>query len=102
MGTEFGLVRPGCAPRILSALKNHLIHQKKEIWKLEKGLKAIWNYLKNWKNLFSHAIVGILILVVGLALPILPVYRIGILLLVVALNIFRMRLSEKKEQELEA
>jgi hypothetical protein len=102
MGTEFGLVRPGCDPRILSALKNHLIHQKKEIWKLKKGLEAIWNYLKNWKNLLSHAIVGILILVVGLALPILPVYRIGILLLVVALNILRMRLSEKKEQELEA
>ena len=102
MGTEFGLVRPGCDPRILSALKNRPIHLKKEIWKLKKVLEAIWNYLKDWKNLLPHAIVGILILVVGLALPILPVYRIGILLLVVALNILRMRLSEKKEQELEA
>ena len=54
------------------------------------------------RTLLPHAIVGILILVVGLALPILPVYRIGILLLVVALNILRMRLSEKKEKKLEA
>lgn len=69
---------------------------------MKKVFEAIWNYLKDWKNLLSHAIIGILILVVGLALPILPIYRIGILLFVVALNIFRMRLSENKEQELES
>jgi hypothetical protein len=57
---------------------------------------AVWNYLTDWKNLLSHSIVGILILVVGLALPVQPVYRIGILLLLVTLNIFRMRLSKKK------
>jgi hypothetical protein len=51
--------------------------------KIKKIFEAIWNYLKDWKNLLPHAIVGIL-------------------LLVVALNILRMRLSEKKEQELEA
>jgi len=65
---------------------------------MKKVFEAVWNYLKDWKNLLSHTIVGVLILVVGLSLPILPVYRIGILLLIVALNIFRMRLSERKSQ----
>ena len=69
---------------------------------MKKVFEAIWNYLKDWKNLLPHAVVGILILVMGLALPILPVYRMGILLLVVALNILRMRLSETKEKTLEA
>jgi hypothetical protein len=68
---------------------------------MKKVFEAVWNYLKDWKNLLSHAIVGVFILVVGLLLPILPVYRIGILLLIVALNIFRMRLSEKKAAVLE-
>jgi hypothetical protein len=57
---------------------------------------GVLNYLKDWKNILAHSIVGVLILAVGLALPIPPVYRIGLLLLIVALNIFRMRLSEKK------
>jgi len=63
---------------------------------MRKVFEALWTYLKDWRNLLSHAIVGVLILVVGLSLPILPVYRFGILLLIVALNIFRMRLSKKK------
>jgi hypothetical protein len=58
--------------------------------------EGVLNYLKDWKNILAHSIVGVLILAVGLALPIPPVYRIGLLLLIVALNIFRMRLSEKK------
>jgi len=62
----------------------------------KKVFEAVLNYLKDWKNLLSHAIVGVLILVVGLSLPILPIYRIGILVLIIALNVFRMRLSEKK------
>ena len=68
---------------------------------MKKVFEALWNYLKDWKNLLSHAIVGVLILVVGLSLPIPPVYRIGILLLIVALNIFRMRLRDKKVEVLE-
>lgn len=68
---------------------------------MKKIFEAVWRYLKDWKNLLSHAIVGVLILAVGLLLPIPPVYRIGILLLIIALNVFRMRLSEKKAEVLE-
>jgi len=63
---------------------------------MKKVIEAVWNYLKDWKNLLSHSIVGVLIVVVGLTLPIYPVYRIGILFLIVALNIFRMRLTKKE------
>ena len=68
---------------------------------MKKVIEAVWNYLKDWKNLLSHAIVGVLIVVVGLTLPIHPVYRIGILFLIVALNIIRMRLTKKKVEILE-
>jgi uncharacterized protein involved in cysteine biosynthesis len=49
---------------------------------MKKVFEAVLNYLKDWKNLLSHAI--------------LPIYRIGILVLIIALNVFRMRLSGKK------
>jgi hypothetical protein len=71
-------------------------HQKRIFTVMKKVFEAVLNYLKDWKNLLSHAVVGVLILVVGLSLPILPIYRIGILVLIIALNVFRMRLSGKK------
>ena len=68
---------------------------------MKKIFVAVLNYLKDWKNLLSHTIVGVLLIVVGLALPIQPVYRIAILLLLVGLNILRKRLTEKKAAALE-
>ena len=66
-----------------------------------KIITEIWNYLKDWRNLFSHTVVGILILAIGLFLPVLPVYQVAILLLIVSLNILRMRMSKRKAQVLE-
>ena len=40
---------------------------------LSKTLNAIWTYIKDWKNLLAHTLVGLLILAIGLALPIKPV-----------------------------
>lgn len=62
-----------------------------------KALKWIWNYLKDWKNLLAHTIVGVSILLVAFYLPVKPVYRIGFLVLVVGFNIIRMRISKKKK-----
>ena len=67
-----------------------------------KVLKAIWNYLKDWKNLLTHGLIGILILVVALVIPVAPIYRILILVVVVFFNIMRMNhtkrfLSPKEE-----
>lgn len=53
----------------------------------------ILTYLKDWKNLLAHAIVGVMILSVALFLPVRPVYRIIILILVVVFNLVRMRMG---------
>ena len=45
---------------------------------MKKAFEAVINYLKDWKNLLAHAIVGVLILAVGLFLPVPPIYRIAI------------------------
>ena len=63
-----------------------------------KILNLIWLYLKDWKNLFAHSIIGFTILLVALYLPVKPVYRMLILILVVAFNILRMKLSKKKSK----
>lgn len=68
---------------------------------LKKTLNAIWTYLKDWKNLLAHTLVGLLILAIGLALPIKPIYRIILLVMVIVLNTMRMKLSEKNKGEIE-
>ena len=65
---------------------------------LNKTLNAIWTYLKDWKNLLAHTIVGLLILAIGLALPVAPIYRIIIFVIVILLNVTRMKYSEKKAE----
>jgi hypothetical protein len=66
---------------------------------INKTLNAVWTYLKDWKNLLAHALVGFLILAIGLALPIKPIYRIILLVFVIVLNTVWMKLSEKKKKE---
>ncbi len=66
---------------------------------MKKALETIWAYLKDWRNWLSHGLVGIGILAVGLLLPVKPIYRIIILILIIAFNITRMKLSKKKEDE---
>lgn len=66
---------------------------------LSKTLNAIWTYIKDWKNLLAHTLVGLLILAIGLALPIKPVYRIILLVIVIVLNTTRMKLSEKRKAQ---
>jgi diacylglycerol kinase len=41
--------------------------------------KAIWAYLKDWKNLLTHGLIGAAILCAALFLPIKPFSRILIL-----------------------
>ena len=61
--------------------------------------EPILAYLKDWRNWLSHGLVGVGILAVGLFLPVKPVYRIIILVLIIGFNIARMKLSEKSEKE---
>ena len=61
--------------------------------------EPILAYLKDWRNWLSHGLVGVGILAVGLFLPVKPVYRIIILVLIIGFNIARLQLSEKSEKE---
>jgi hypothetical protein len=55
-----------------------------------KIINAIWSYLKDWKNLLVHALIGIAILLAAFVIPVKPIYRIIILLAVIGFNIIRM------------
>jgi hypothetical protein len=61
----------------------------------------LWRYLKDWKNLLAHALVGVLILVVGLYLPVKPAYRILLMIAIIVLNTYRMKRSESKKVDTE-
>lgn len=68
---------------------------------IKNALKTIWEYLKDWKNLLSHSIFGLLILAIGLALPVAPIYRVIILIVVIGLNVVRMRYEKNKSKKTE-
>jgi len=68
-----------------------------------KTLNSILDYLKDWKNLLAHALIGIGILLVAFFIPVKPVYRILLLAAVVAFNLIRMNHAKriiKKDEEL--
>lgn len=64
-----------------------------------KILRWIWNYLKDWKNLLAHAIVGVGLLMIALYLPVHPVFRILIMAVVVVFNTLRMKWAKKRKAQ---
>jgi len=64
-----------------------------------KIITAVWKYLKDWKNLLSHSIVGVFNVLVAFVLPIPVVYRILILVAVIILNVVRMNITQKNRQK---
>jgi diacylglycerol kinase len=60
-----------------------------------KIINGIWNYLKDWKNLLVHALIGMAILAAAVFIPVTPVYRILILLAVIGFNLIRMNHSKR-------
>jgi len=70
---------------------------------MKRILSAILRYLKDWKNLLAHTLVGVAILLIALFLPVKPLYRLLILVAVVALNTLRMRMdAQRKAKKLQA
>ena len=66
-----------------------------------KALHALWNYLKDWKNLLTHSLIGVGILLVAFYLPVKPIYRILFFVAVVIFNVVRMKLEKKKSHQAE-
>jgi len=60
-----------------------------------KIINAIWSYLKDWKNLLVHALIGVAILLAAFVIPVKPIYRIIILLAVIGFNIIRMNHTKR-------
>ena len=60
-----------------------------------KVIHAIWSYLKDWKNLLVHALIGVAILLAAFVIPVKPIYRIIILLAVIGFNIIRMNHTKR-------
>ena len=65
---------------------------------MKKIFNAVWTYLKDWKNLLTHGLVGVGILSLALFLPVKPIYRVGILAGVVLFNVARMALTKHLEK----
>lgn len=60
-----------------------------------KILKAVWNYLRDWKNLLTHGLIGIAILLVAMIIPVAPIFRLLILAVAVGFNLIRMDHTKK-------
>ena len=56
---------------------------------MAKVVQALMEYLKDWKNLLVHGVIGIGLIVIALFLPVHPLLRLVILVVVVAFNILR-------------
>lgn len=56
-----------------------------------KIFDGIKKYLTDWKNLLTHTLVGIALLLIALFAPVPPWVRILFLIVVVAFNVIRMK-----------
>ncbi|MBD3405177.1 MAG: hypothetical protein GF411_03460 [Candidatus Lokiarchaeota archaeon] len=57
-------------------------------------------YLTDWKNLATHAIVGIVLMLVIFVIPVHIHFRISILVSVVFINMYRMRLENSEDTDI--
>jgi hypothetical protein len=60
-----------------------------------KIINAVWNYLKDWKNLLTHALIGVGILLIAFIVPVAPIYRVILLVIVIGFNLVRMNHSKR-------
>ena len=58
-------------------------------------IKGFLSYIKDWKNLLTHSLIGVGILLVAFYIPVDPIYRVLLLIAVVAFNLIRMDHSKR-------
>lgn len=66
---------------------------------ITKIFVGLFTYLKNWKNLAIHSLIGIALLLFALKAPIPAWIRILVLVLVVIFNVTRTRLEKKHKEK---
>ena len=62
---------------------------------MKKILGGIWGYVKDWRNLLTHSLIGVAILAVAFFMPVQPVYRVLLLAAVIAFNLIRMNHAKR-------
>lgn len=62
---------------------------KRPWWKI--AALGVWSYLKDWRNLLSHAALGFVLLALAIWLPVAWWVRLLVILALVSLNTLRMR-----------
>jgi hypothetical protein len=65
--------------------------------KVPAPLRGLAAYLSNWKNLLSHALVGIALVAIPLILPLPAIGRVGVFVAIVVLNLMRMRWDRRRK-----
>lgn len=58
---------------------------------IKKGLSGLIKYLSNWKNLLSHALLGVFFLLVAIYTPVNIFIKLGVIASIVTFNIWRMK-----------
>jgi len=66
---------------------------------MKKFFNGVWEYLKDWKNLLAHTLIGVGILLVAFLIPVKPIYRVLILVAVVAFNMIRMNHEKRSKNK---
>ena len=78
---------------------NQPIHPDSVFRRIWGGLKA---YLTDWRNLLGHALLGVAFVVVAIWAPINVWLKLAVIACLIGLNILRMRLKTKKNNEKES
>lgn len=66
--------------------------------RLPTFLRGLVAYLSDWKNLLSHSLVGLALVVLPLALPLPLLGRLGVFVAIIGLNLLRMSLARKRKE----
>ena len=61
---------------------------------MKKTLKGIHNYISDWKNLLTHTITGIVMLLIIFVLPLPSYIRLIVFIGVVVFNLYRGKLEK--------
>ena len=64
--------------------------------KIPRLLRGLAAYLSDWKNLLSHALVGVALVALPLVLPLPLIGSLGVFVAIICLNLVRMSLDKRR------
>jgi hypothetical protein len=58
---------------------------------MNRVIQGLKTYLTDWRNLLTHTLVGVAILLIALFAPVSPYIRLAFVAVVIAFNVIRMK-----------